>query len=265
MFRGNNSKAVNYGSVESAPLPQETSQTTVQVDTASWSSANKAQNDAPVDAWIKKAFSLFDPESKGYVDSVDFAEDIQHMFPNSKEEDIEELLEDADPRGVGIVTFDNFCKAMNERLKGKVPLEALEEGFKAFDRDGDGYINAQDLVSHVSTFIRERETEDDGESSRGRSGRESSFSRGVRDRQRSSHSATEKSRGRNTSPESSTRSVSPELEKYEHEAEKLIAKKDMDHDGRINLKEFVDAASEQDDNSNNNDTDERTEACSSDA
>ncbi|GJQ13144.1 hypothetical protein GpartN1_g4935.t1 [Galdieria partita] len=206
-------------------------------------SVQNPTNEALVEAWIRKAFSLFDQEGKGYVDSVDFADDIQRLFPNCKEEEIEELLEDTDPKGVGVVTFENFCQAMSRRLKGRVPFEALQEGFKAFDRDGDGYIDAHDLTEHIANFVRERDERDDiqtegGEHSRGRTSRQSSFQRGD------SRKASSKENSRNISRDS-RRSASPDWSKYEHEAEELIARRDLDHDGRINMQEFVDAASEE--------------------
>jgi Ca2+-binding EF-hand superfamily protein len=237
-----NQQVVGYGSTDRTS-PQVMCSENSGAVAGSLRGANH-EDEALVEAWIRKAFSLFDQDGKGYVDSVDFADDIQHLFPNCKEEEVEELLEDTDPNGVGVVTFDNFCRAMSRRLKGKVPFEALQEGFKAFDRDGDGYIDAHDLTEHLSNFVRERDerenakAEETSEPSRGRTSRESSFRREAKS---SSHE-----RSRNKSRES-RRSASPDWSKYEHEAEELIAKRDLDHDGRINMQEFVDAASEEHD------------------
>lgn len=123
-----------------------------------------------------------------------------------------------------------------------MPFEALQEGFKAFDRDGDGYIDAHDLTEHISNFVRERDERDDNE------GEESERSRGRIGARQGSFQETRKSsskdRSRNISRESK-RSSSPDWSKYEHEAEELIARRDLDRDGRINMQEFVDAASEE--------------------
>lgn len=111
-----NDQVVRYGSTDKEVVNEN--KCSHNNNTAA-ASTRDAYDQALVEAWIRKAFSLFDQEGKGYVDSVDFAYDIQRLFPNCKESEVEELLEDTDPKGVGVVTFENFCQAMSRRLKVK--------------------------------------------------------------------------------------------------------------------------------------------------
>ena len=96
---------------------------------------------------IKEAFSIFDEDGSGDIDKSEFRKLVQTLgwgIPDSK---ISELMKEVDKDGSGTVDFEEFSKMMNnyQFTKDSPISHHLENAFNLYDKDGDGYINAEDF------------------------------------------------------------------------------------------------------------------------
>jgi calmodulin len=66
------------------------------------------------------------------------------LIPNPKE--LSEIIKQIDPNQNGRIEFEEFVELMQALNKGETPEDEMKEAFKAFDRNGDGFIVEADLV-----------------------------------------------------------------------------------------------------------------------
>uniref|UniRef100_A0A7S2U3J4 Calmodulin n=1 Tax=Lotharella oceanica TaxID=641309 RepID=A0A7S2U3J4_9EUKA len=110
---------------------------------------------------LKEAFALFDKKGTGHVTSKDLGTVMRSLGQRPSEAELEEMILACDPSGRGDITFDNFLDMMVRKLQSDDDGEAdIERIFQIFDKDGDGYINYDDL-SGVMKDLGEELTDDE--------------------------------------------------------------------------------------------------------
>ena len=68
-------------------------------------------------------------------------------------EELEDILDDVDPGGEGVVSFATFCALMEERInRSGDSHEDLGECFRALDRDGTGFITVDALQAMCHAY-----------------------------------------------------------------------------------------------------------------
>jgi len=84
------------------------------------------------------------------------------------------MINEVDEDGNGTIEFDEFLVMMAKKVKDNESSDDIKEAFKVFDRDGDGYISAEELGQVMSTLgesltqeeidemIREADSDGDG-------------------------------------------------------------------------------------------------------
>ncbi|KAL8130642.1 hypothetical protein V2J09_019797 [Rumex salicifolius] len=79
------------------------------------------------------------------------------------EEQIEQLIADADDDGNGLLDFDEFCYIMTAKNIEKETKQQIKRAFAIIDRDNDGKISASDIQNvkaELREFFTDREIND---------------------------------------------------------------------------------------------------------
>ncbi|CEO94473.1 EF-hand domain-containing protein [Plasmodiophora brassicae] len=112
-------------------------------------------------AELREAFQLIDTDKSGSI-SLDEIEVLLKKFgkPFNKEQ-LSAMLKSVDENGDGTIDFEEFCGLMIKPATKDMTFEAeLREAFIVFDKDGNGLISAQELMS-VLINLGEAVTEDE--------------------------------------------------------------------------------------------------------
>ena len=96
---------------------------------------------------FKKEFDLIDRNGKGSISADDLKRVMTAVGEAVTDEDIKNMIEEADLNTDGVVDFPEFAKMMQQRRK----QNALAE-FQIFDKDGSGTVSAQELKGVLKKF-----------------------------------------------------------------------------------------------------------------
>ncbi|KAF9403934.1 hypothetical protein BGZ94_004452 [Podila epigama] len=111
-------------------------------------------------AKFKEAFSLFDRKGTGHIEAASLGDLLRALGQNPTQAKVRELVAEADPSGSNSINFETF-KTILLRPDGFKPAGTRHEfvnGFKVFDKEGNGYISQAEL-RYVLTNLGEKLTE----------------------------------------------------------------------------------------------------------
>merc|ERR1711892_257651 len=91
-------------------------------------------------AELKEAFDAFDKDGSGAISAEELLGVMRAMGQNPTEDEVLNLMLEADLDGNGTIEFMEFRELMKEKYSVEDQESDLREAFKIFDRDGDGYI-----------------------------------------------------------------------------------------------------------------------------
>lgn len=91
---------------------------------------------------FKEAFTLFDKDNDGTIDSSELGTVMRSLGQNPTELEIAEMIARVDVDGNGTIELPEFIQMMRKQLIDNENPNETEEAFKVFDKDGDGRINA---------------------------------------------------------------------------------------------------------------------------
>jgi len=74
------------------------------------------------------------------------------MGQNPTEDEVLNLVIEYDVNGDGTIDFDEFMEMMKKQAEHQDNSAELKEAFKIFDRDGNGYIDAEELKKVVTQY-----------------------------------------------------------------------------------------------------------------
>lgn len=105
-------------------------------------------------AEFKEAFSMFDVNGDATIDNGELRAVLDALGIQCSDEELTEMFSCADSDNNGTIDFEEFCCMMVSRgSKEKTPEEEEDEFqsvFRALDKDGDGWIGYEDLMSAVA-------------------------------------------------------------------------------------------------------------------
>ncbi|EFN84887.1 Troponin C [Harpegnathos saltator] len=99
-------------------------------------------------AVMRKAFQMFDTTKSGFIDTMKISTILNTMGQLFDDGELNSLIEENDPEGLGKVNFDGFCKIAGRFLEeedAEAMQEELKEAFRMYDREGNGYITTATL------------------------------------------------------------------------------------------------------------------------
>ncbi|KAI1295251.1 hypothetical protein EDD11_007875 [Mortierella claussenii] len=108
-------------------------------------------------AEFKEGFSLFDRKGNGTIEASSLGDLLRALGQNPTQGQVRDLVAQADPSGSNVINFDSFLKVLM-RPDGFKPAGTYQEfinGFKVFDKDGNGYISVGEL-RYVLTNLGEK-------------------------------------------------------------------------------------------------------------
>mmetsp|Transcript_25911 Transcript_25911/g.55467 ORF Transcript_25911/g.55467 Transcript_25911/m.55467 type:complete len:150 (+) Transcript_25911:137-586(+) len=126
-------------------------------------------------AEFKQAFSLFDKDGDGTIDSEELGTVLRSLGNQPTEEEVEDMIREADKDGNGIIDFAEFIEMMPLQERDDNAEEEMMDAFRVFDADGSGSITAEELRQifvnlgehltdeEISDMIEEADTDGDGE------------------------------------------------------------------------------------------------------
>lgn len=123
----------------------------------------------------REAFNLYDKDNDGIISITKLGRVLRAMGLNPTEIEVQEMIEEVDSEGTGTLDFDSFLNIVASRkFDDEDHEDALREAFRMFDRDGNGYIDAEELricminlgekltLDEVEEMIREVDIDFDG-------------------------------------------------------------------------------------------------------
>ncbi|MBA0570692.1 hypothetical protein Golob_004308 [Gossypium lobatum] len=111
---------------------------------------------------FKEAFCLFDKDGNGCVTVEELAMVIGSLDRYPTEEELHDMITEFDADGNVAVEFAEFFNLMAKKMKETDAEEELQEAFKVFDKDQNGYISANEL-RHVMINLGEKLSDEEVE------------------------------------------------------------------------------------------------------
>jgi len=94
---------------------------------------------------IKEAFSLFDTQGSGLIDSKDLKVAMRALGFEPRKEEIKKMLKDVEPDSCGKLSVESFLQLMANKMSEKDTKEEILKAFKLFDDEESGKITFTNL------------------------------------------------------------------------------------------------------------------------
>ncbi|PIA17475.1 EF-hand [Coemansia reversa NRRL 1564] len=108
---------------------------------------------------LRDAFAIFDTDNNGEITREELGVLMRSLNHNPTEEEISDMINEADENGDGKIDFSEFIALMaRQSMNANDSEEEIVEAFRVFDKNGDGAISAQEL-RHVMTSLGEKLTD----------------------------------------------------------------------------------------------------------
>ncbi|KAJ8308951.1 hypothetical protein KUTeg_013825 [Tegillarca granosa] len=111
---------------------------------------------------FRVAFDLFDKDGDGFITTTEIASVMSSLGQNPTEAELDEMISSVDADDSGTIDFPEFCLMMVKRMKVHGTEIEIKDAFRVFDRDGNGYIAADEL-RQVMTNLGEKMSNEEAE------------------------------------------------------------------------------------------------------
>ncbi|KAL3312456.1 hypothetical protein Ciccas_008951, partial [Cichlidogyrus casuarinus] len=109
---------------------------------------------------IRSSFRFFDKNGDGSISGEELETVMSYFGHEPGTVDIQEMMRQVDNDGNGEIDFKEFVQMMSDAYKGgafgnqstDISLATYKKAFQFFDKDGDGFIQAEELRALFSSF-----------------------------------------------------------------------------------------------------------------
>ena len=106
---------------------------------------------------LKEAFSLFDKDNDGIIDTNQLKPLMRSLGQNPSEAEIKDMINKLDDCN-GTIDFSDFLTIIASKLKENDPEKDFIEALRVYDNEGKGFLKAEELrtiMSNVEEKTRE--------------------------------------------------------------------------------------------------------------
>ena len=97
-------------------------------------------------------FDLFDKDSSGTITTKELGTVMRNLGQNPSEEELKQLIREVDLNGDGTIDFKEFLCLMVKKMDDSDIDQELQDAFKFFDGDKDGYIPSLELRNAMNNL-----------------------------------------------------------------------------------------------------------------
>ena len=97
-------------------------------------------------------FDLFDKDSSGTITTKELGTVMRNLGQNPSEEELKQLIREVDLNGDGTIDFKQFLCLMVKKMDDSDIDQELQDAFKFFDGDKDGYITSLELRNAMNNL-----------------------------------------------------------------------------------------------------------------
>ncbi|ORX88165.1 calmodulin mutant SYNCAM71A [Basidiobolus meristosporus CBS 931.73] len=113
-------------------------------------------------AECKEVFRELDRDCSGYIDKANLRATMESLGQHPTEQDLEDMLNEADKDGDGVIDFTEFTNLTVKKFKEHHAdnNKMIRQAFMGFDEDGDGVIDLDELKNallHLGEQFEEEE------------------------------------------------------------------------------------------------------------
>ena len=101
---------------------------------------------------FKFFFDLFDKDSSGTITTKELGTVMRNLGQNPSEEELNKLIREVDLNGDGTIDFKEFLCLMVKKMDDSDIDQELQDAFKFFDGDKDGYITSLELRNAMNNL-----------------------------------------------------------------------------------------------------------------
>ncbi|KAH3859224.1 neo-calmodulin-like [Dreissena polymorpha] len=109
---------------------------------------------------MRQAFRVFDKDDDGTISTHELRTVMRSLGQDPTQEELEDIVRQADTDGDGVIEFDEFIALMTKQLAASGTEKDIMEAFKVFDPTNKGYILATDL-RHIMATKGDRMTDEE--------------------------------------------------------------------------------------------------------
>ncbi|VUZ39047.1 unnamed protein product, partial [Hymenolepis diminuta] len=111
-------------------------------------------------AELREAFSLLDKDGDGSITTKELGTFMRSLGQNPTEAELKAMINEGDMDVSGTIDFPEFLTLMTRKMKETDEEEEMNETFRVFDRDGNGYISAAEL-RHIMMNLGQKLTDEE--------------------------------------------------------------------------------------------------------
>jgi len=94
---------------------------------------------------LKEVFTLFDRDEDGFITTSELQTVLRSLGQDPTDVELQDLVNDVDSDQDGSIDFPEFLAMMSKQMKETDVEAEIEAAFKMFDKNGDGFISANEL------------------------------------------------------------------------------------------------------------------------
>ncbi|KAI8498750.1 PREDICTED: calmodulin-like [Branchiostoma belcheri] len=100
----------------------------------------------------KAVFEAFDKNKDGVINAEELETALKQLGQAPTKEMVRAMIKAADKDDSGTLNFDEFLGMVYQVMSNQPAEETLREAFRTFDRDGNGYIDPQELKAAMASM-----------------------------------------------------------------------------------------------------------------